>query len=247
MKLHPVFATTSLVLLAACGQSGTGASAVVQAAPVAGKAAPAGQSWGDVVAKTDDGGMRMGNPDAPIKLIEYGARTCPTCARFDTEGLPKLKAGLVASGKVSYEFRDYPVHGALDIGPILLGHCVESAQFFPMLDEMMRSQRELLASAEKFTPAEQAEFQKLSPNELATTLAERLGYLAFVKQRGLPEAKARACLADKAAIGDIAQRAEKAGKQFNITGTPTFVINGKVAEGVLDWDGLKAALTAAGA
>ena len=34
------------------------------------------------VVRTPAGGYRQGNPDAPVKLIEYGSRTCPTCARF---------------------------------------------------------------------------------------------------------------------------------------------------------------------
>lgn len=248
MMSRPLIAAIApMILLAACNPSTGGGATGAAAAPVAAKPAPAGQKWADIVAVTPEGGVRMGNPDAPIRLIEYGARTCPTCARFDIEGLPELKAGPVASGKVSYEFRDYPVHGALDMGPILLGHCVEPAQFFPMLDEMMRNQPTLLAEEGKFTPADQAAFGKMSPNELAVALSDRLGYLAFVKQRGVTDQKARACLADKAALTKIAERSDAANRQFSITGTPTFIINGKTAEGVLDWAGLKAALTAAGA
>lgn len=240
-------ATFALTALAGCGPNATGDVARVASASVAAKAAPAGKSWAETVVKTAEGGVRMGNPDAAIKLVEYGARTCPTCARFDIEGLPELKSGMIASGKVSYEFRDYPVHGALDLGPILLGNCVAPAQFFPMLGEMMRNQPTLLANEGKFTPAEQAAFAKMAPNELATAFSEKLGYLAFVKQRGVPDAKARACLADKDAIAQLAARTDKASTQFSIGGTPTFIINGKVADGVLDWTGLKVALTAAGA
>ncbi len=242
-----MLAASALVMLAGCGQNAGGNATKFAAPAAAEKSPPAGTSWVETVAKTEEGGMRMGNPDAAIKLIEYGARTCPTCARFDIEGLPELKSGLIASGKVSYEFRDYPVHGALDVGPILLGHCVAPAQFFPMLDEMMRNQPALLANESKFTPAEQAAFAKMTPNELAAAFSDKLGYLAFVRQRGVPEDKARACLADKDAITQLAARTDKANQQFSVGGTPTFIINGKVAQGVLDWAGLKTALIAAGA
>lgn len=247
MTLRFVLAVAAMAVLAGCGQNAGGTAAKVAAPSVAAKGAPAGKSWVETVSKTEEGGVRMGNPEAAIKLIEYGARTCPTCARFDLEGLPELKSGMIAAGKVSYEFRDYPVHGALDLGPILLGHCVAPAQFFPMLDEMMRNQPTLLANEGKFTPAEQAAFAKMTPNQLAAAFSEKLGYLGFVKQRGVPEDKARACLADKDAITQLAARTDKANQQFSIGGTPTFIINGKVADGVLDWAGLKAALTAAGA
>ena len=69
-----------VLALAACsGESGAG-TATGNAAAVAGAPAPAGQNWAETVAKTPEGGFRMGNSDAPVKLVEYGARTCPTCA-----------------------------------------------------------------------------------------------------------------------------------------------------------------------
>lgn len=232
--------------LAACGGAGTGSdTASAPAAPVAGKAPPAGKSWTETVSATADGGYVMGNPDAPVKLIEYGSRACPVCARFDAEGFPALKAGPIAAGKLSYEFREYPVHGALDIAPILLGQCVGTEAFFPMLDEMFKAQPQLLAKANEVIQA--ISTQQLTPNQTAIQFAEQLGYLDFVKQRGVPEAQARACLADPAKIDTIAKRFDAANKAFNIAGTPTFLINGKVVENTTDWAALKPRLAAAGA
>ncbi len=56
-------------------------------------------------------------PMRAVKLVEYGSRTCPHCAAFDAEGFPALKSGSIASGKLSHEFRDFPIHAELDIGP----------------------------------------------------------------------------------------------------------------------------------
>jgi protein-disulfide isomerase len=235
------------LLLAGCGGGAGSGNSTTAAGPVAAKAAPAGQKWEDMVAATPEGGMRMGNPDAPLKIVEYGARTCPHCARFDAEGFPALKSGLIASGKVSYEFRDYPVHDSLDIGPILLGHCVEPAQFFPMLDQMMKNQQTLLANTDKITPADQASLQGKSANEVATFLAEKLGYLDFVKQRGVPEAKARACLADKGSLDMLVKNLQVATDQYQVRSTPTFILNGKKLDDVDTWEKLEPALKAAGA
>src|SRR3954466_4069925 len=167
MKFRIVFAVLPVLLLAACGKGdagGNSASGAPAAAPVAGAKAPAGQNWVDVVSKTPEGGYRMGNPDAPVKLIEYGSRSCPHCAAFDAEGFPVLKAGPIAAGKLSYEFRDFPVHGPIDMGPILVGHCVEPAQFFPMLDQMMASQQQLIGRTDKkISDEDQARLQKASP------------------------------------------------------------------------------------
>ena len=236
-------------LLAACGGQGSNSEAPkAPAGSVAAKPAPAGQKWEDVVVRTPEGGFRMGNPDAPLKLIEYGARTCPHCALFDKEGLPALKSAYVASGKVSYEFRDYPVHNVLDIGPILLGQCVEPSQFFPMLDQMMQHQDTLLADVEKkITPADQKALEGKSPNDVATLFADKLGYIDFVKQRGVPEAKARACLGDKGALETLAKNLQAADTKYQVSYTPTFILNEKKLDGTDTWQKLEPLLKNAGA
>lgn len=219
------------LLLASCGgdNKGAGNTTTAASAPVAGKAAPAGKSWTETVTKTGDYGYRMGNPDAPIKLVEYGSRACPFCAQFEAEGFPLLKAQYIASGKVSYEFRDYPIHGALDIAPILLGHCVDESAFFPLLEAMMANQQTLLAKEQEVGQKIQA-MQGASPQTIATTFAQDLGYLDFVKQRGVPDAKARACLADSAQLDALTKATAKANADHNVQSTPTFLINNEPVE-----------------
>lgn len=210
--------------LASCGKGDAGGNAVASA-PVAAKAAPAGKSWIETVSKTADFGFRMGNPDAPLKLVEYGSRACPACAAFDADGFPKLKEQYVATGKVSYEFREYPIHGALDVAPILLGRCVTESAFFPLLDQMMANQPTLLAN-ERDVSARVQGMQGATPAAIATTYAEGLGYLDFVKQRGVPEAKARACLNDAGELDALTKSTEKANTDYQVGSTPTFVLNG---------------------
>lgn len=249
MKFRIAYAALPALLLAGCGSGGTGGnSSAPAAAPVAAVPAPAGQKWVDVVTKTPEGGYRMGNPNAAVKLIEYGSRTCPHCAAFDAEGFPALKSGPIAAGKLSYEFRDFPIHAQMDLGPILLGHCVEPNQFFPMLEQMMLSQQALLGDGSKQVPeADQARLQNAQPAAIAAYLAEFYGYLDFVKQRGVPDAKARACLADKDMLAEIAKNADAANKQYQVPGTPAFIVNGDIVPDVADWKGLQPSLKAAGA
>ena len=225
MKTRSLFAVAPVLMLAACGGAGAGGNSVAASAPVAAKAAPAGKSWIGTVSKTPDFGYRMGNPDAPLKLVEYGSRACPFCAQFDAEGVPALKEKYIATGKVSYEFRDYPIHGALDVAPTLLGHCVDEAVFFPLLDQMMANQPTLLAKEPEVGARVQA-MQGATPAAIATAFAEGLGYLDFVKQRGVPEAKARACLNDAAALDALTKSAAKANADYNVSSTPTFILNG---------------------
>lgn len=234
----------ALTALAACGSSTTTPSAKVT--PVS---APAGKNWLETVSATPEGGVRMGNPDAPIKLVEYGSRTCPVCGAFGREGTQPLEKNYVATGKVSWEFREFLVHGQPDIPASLLGKCVPIETFFPILEQMYVNQGPV---EEKMgAPEGQALFQKFqnTPTEqsglIATAWADYLGYVDFFKQRGLPEAKARACLADTAALKKITDGMTEAGKN-GVRGTPSFFINGEQVDAIT-WQQLEAILKARGA
>ncbi len=250
MKFRILCAVLPVLFVAACGKGdagGNSSASAPAAAPVAGAKPPAGQNWVDVVSKTPEGGYRMGNPNAPVKLIEYGSRSCPHCAAFDAEGFPVLKVGPIAAGKMSYEFRDFPVHGPIDMGPILLGQCVEPAQFFPMLDQMMAGQPQLLANEEAVIKEVQSSMPNASPAQFSIALTEKLGYVDFVKRRGIPDAKVKACLGDAKALETIAKQTDAANQKYNVSGTPTFIVNGTVATNVYDWAALQPVLKAAGA
>jgi len=247
MKVRVSLTALSLLLIAGCG-GGTGNTAdAAPAAPVASAAAPKGKAWVDTVRKTPEGGFVMGNPNAPLKLIEYGSRLCPFCGEFDRTGLPKLKASYIATGKVSYEFRDYPIHGAPDLAPILLGHCTDDpATFFPILDQMMHAQDVILPREEAAIGQVRA-LGNATPQQVAVAYAEGLGLIDFMKQRGLPEAKARACLNNKAMIDQIAQRTKDANDKYQVQSTPTFILNGTSLSNVNTWQDLETVLKQRGA
>ena len=84
--------------LAGCGGGATDQSKEQEV--VAKVAPPAGKSWSQVV-RVDGDGVVMGNPDAPIKLEEYGAFTCGHCAQFAKDSHEELKRDFVDTGRVS--------------------------------------------------------------------------------------------------------------------------------------------------
>jgi protein-disulfide isomerase len=247
--MRSVIGLTAATLLAACGSSGGGdnisAPAASPAAPVAGASAPAGTAWTDRVEQTAEGGFRMGNPEAPIKLIEYGSRTCGHCAAFANTGMEGLK-GYVASGKVSFEFRDFLLN-PIDLGAALLGQCAGPGPFFGILDQMYAEQANILKNGPGQDEAFAKQIEAMPPQQRVVALAERFGYLAFVQERGVPETQARACLADQAKTQALVKSNEDASKQYSIPGTPTFILNGKVLENTGTWPQVEAALKSAGA
>lgn len=246
MTFRAFLAAAPLLLATACGgaEDATNVTAAPGSVPAVQPAA--GKTWIDTVAKTPEGGFRMGNPDAPLKVIEYGSRLCPACKALNDDGLEPLKAHYIATGKVSYEFREFPVHGPLDFASILLGQCTgDPATFFPILDQMFKNQETLLTNAQAVGTKLQGT-PNATPNEVALAFGEGLGLIDFMKQRGLPEDKARACLTDPAGIKKIVDGAQDANEKFQISGTPTLILNG-VKLDVGDWKGLQAILTQRGA
>src|SRR5438128_1991328 len=112
MRSVPTLGALALALaLAAChGGAGNNATAAANsAAPLTQIPAPNHSDWTQIVARTADGGYLMGNPNAPVKLVEYGSITCPHCAHFSETSGP-LRDTYVRSGQVSYEFRPLLIH-----------------------------------------------------------------------------------------------------------------------------------------
>lgn len=229
--------------LAACGGAGDG-NITAPANSVAAVAAPSGQDWTQVVSKTPEGGYVMGNPNAPLKLVEYGSRTCPTCGVFGQTGMRPLETTYVKSGKVSYEFRDFMVH-APDLGVSLIGRCAGPEPFFPLLEQMFVEQQGFLEKLEAAGPFQQSIVNQ-SPQAQAAAWVNHLGYLEFAKQRGIPESQLKACLADPKLMAEVVQLSEQAMKN-GVTGTPTFTLNGRPLEGQVSWPQIEQALKNAGA
>lgn len=251
MKIPLKFcAPLSLALtLAACGGATTNAGNT-QAPLVAAIGAPAGQEWTQTVSRTTEGFV-MGNPNAPIKLVEYGSRLCPTCKAFADQGYAALTDNYVKSGKVSFEFREYLVHGAADIPAAVLGRCVGEAAFFPVMEQMFASQQQFVSNFEQAGAAAAQRIEAAPPAQKFVLMADAMGLIEFVKARGLPEDRARACLSDTAEIDKLAKitqdKGPAPGGDGTVGGTPTFLVNGDVAEGVLSWGQVEAALKQAGA
>lgn len=238
-----LLAASALVLVTACNKTATSGGAEGKGA--AAIEAPAGTTWSATTAVTPDGGIRMGNPDAPVKLIEYGALTCSHCAEFSEKSKVELKA-LVDKGTVSYEFRTF-VLNQLDVPAALLAKCGGPSTFFPLAEQLFATQRDWLGKTQSFSEADQKALQAMNPLQLTQALADKLGLIEFVQQRGISAAKAQACVADAKAIDAMVAMTEKGVREFNVQGTPTFVINGVTQEATSTWDALRPKLMDAGA
>jgi protein-disulfide isomerase len=245
MKLsHFLAGATAVIAIAGCNsQAGDAATnAPVDAKPVA---PPPGGDWTKVVTATPEGGFVIGNPNAPVKLIEFSSMTCPHCAEFDEIGATPLTSNYVKTGQVSWEVRNY-VRDAFDVAAALVARCNGEKSFFPLTSALFRDQKNWTAKVQA-TPQPQLEsLQSLPPNQQFLQMSKIAGFQQFAAARGVPEAKSAQCLSDENAVNRLVQMTSDASTQFpQLPGTPSFVLNGKLLENTAAWQQLEPQLKSA--
>jgi protein-disulfide isomerase len=203
--------------------AGAAAAMPAAAAAPAGRAAQARADWSRTVVATPEGGFRMGNPAAKVRLVEYGSLTCGHCANFAKAGMESLVGTYVRSGKVSYEYRSYILNG-LDVAATLVARCGGPARFFPVADKLYATQGQWMGRITDLTEAQKAQLNALPENQRLARVAEFAGIPQLAAQHGIAASQSRRCLSDQAALDRLAKISEAAEAQ-GVQGTPTFLLN----------------------
>lgn len=248
MKTGFLLATIGIALtLSGCGgkDEGNQAGGTPTGATVAAVPAPKGTVWSETVAATPAGGFVMGNPGAPLKLIEYASFTCPHCKDFAATTDAGLRAK-VDTGKVSFEFRNF-VRDPLDMTASMLARCGGKDPFFTLTHQLFANQEEMFNKIQSAGDPAYKTAMELAPEKRFERLAELSGLIDFVKARGIAEPQARACLADLDEAQRLAKANEAGAKQYNIEGTPTLILNEKKLDNANTWPLLETVLKEAGA
>ena len=239
-----VFALCAMPLvlgLAACKEET--AEGPPKGEPIAPVAAPAGQSWVETAAETPEGGFVIGNPNAPLKLVEYASHTCHVCAAFSQEGAAPMDK-YVETGVVSYEIRNL-IRDPVDLTISLLARCSGPAAFHPIANQVWQNFDALMNTVQTNAAAIQ-QVAQVPMAQRFQAIGQASGLLDFFAARGISNDQAMQCLADSAKAEQIAARSQTQSDELQITGTPTFFLNGQRVEPT-SWAGLEPILQAAGA
>jgi protein-disulfide isomerase len=161
--------------------------------------------------------LAIGDPSG-VPVVEYGSLTCPHCASFSHDVFPDLKKEYIDTGKVRYIFREFS-RNALDVAAFVLARCVGDDKAFAAI-ELLFNQQDKWAFVDK----------PLEP------------LIAAMRPAGLTHDQAMACLKDQPKADAIMAIGKRATDEIKMTGTPTFVIAGKVFGGELSMDQLRAIL-----
>jgi len=238
------FAGTLFVVLGACNADKGAANAPANAVAAAPVAPPANGDWSTVVRQTPEGGFVMGNPNAKVKLIEYGSMTCSHCADFEEQGGQALVDNYVKKGLVAFEFRNF-VRDPYDITAALIARCGGASSFFGLTRAFYATQQDWIGKIQGADPKQMEALQNAGPQAQFKALSDLAGFPAFAAMRGVPKAKTVACLADPAAATQLVQMNSDGVANHNVKGTPAFIIDGKTSEAAPTWAGLEPQLKAA--
>jgi len=173
-------------------------AALVTAAAAAAAGAPAGAA-----VKPAPGDMSLGNPKAPVHVVEYLSLTCPHCAHFHEGVFPAFKAKYIDTGKVYFTIRELLTAPAqVAAAGFLMARCNGGTRYFQVVDQVFKSQ---------------SRWQQGNIKPI---------FVEIAKANGMTEDQFNACLSDEKASQALEARLTYATQTDKVTGTPTFFVNG---------------------
>lgn len=152
----------------------------------------------------------LGDPKAPVIIVEYADFQCPFCGRFfkDTEAV--IRDQYVKTGKVKFIYRDFAFLGPESEAAANAAYCAaDQGKFWEYHDYLFNHQN----------GENQGAFSKENLKSFAKTL-------------GLDENKFSSCV-DGDVHGETVKNQTAGGKDAGVNGTPTSFINGKMYVGAL--------------
>ncbi|MFC3132220.1 DsbA family protein [Microbaculum marinum] len=165
------------------------------------------------------GEQTLGDPNAPVTIVEYASMTCSHCAHFHKETYPQLKEKYIDTGKVYFVFREFPLD-PVATAAFMLARCVPEDQYFPFVSALFENQ------------------------DVWAFTNDRIGGLTKMgKQAGLTEEKFKECLTNQELLDGVNWVKDRGAKEFDVTSTPTFFINGEIVRGALPFEEFEEKIT----
>ncbi|QDX27292.1 hypothetical protein FPZ54_15625 [Sphingomonas suaedae] len=201
------------------------------------------RDWRTHVVQAPSGAFLIGNPAAKVKLVEYLSYTCPHCAHFVEESKGPLHDDLVKRGQVRVEFR-HAIRDPLDMTAALLARCSGPRGFVGASEALFAAQSTWYQQGAQWWQANAATIESQPPLVRFKALANGSGLAQLMRKRGMTAARINQCFATDTDLDKLTAMTDAAWK--TISGTPSFVVNGKAGGGG-HWHTLEPELRAAGA
>ena len=197
-------------------------------------------NWNATVAETA-GGHRLGNPEAKVQLTEWVSYTCSHCAHFEQESQGPLKLLLVRDGRVAVEVRHF-IRDPIDLTIAAITTCLPDSKFFAAHSAFLLTQEKWLTKARATNRAQQQRWTTGAIPARLRAVASDLDFYTMMEGRGMGRTEMDRCFADETRVRALANQSQADIQKFSLAGTPSFAINGNVADGVHDWPAVQKAL-----
>ena len=207
----------TIVLLLAVGVALAGCGGVAGSADVAADKALNGPPVAELMAEGPLGERALGNPNAPITVIEYASLTCPHCASFQRDVFPRVKKEFIDTGKIRFIVREFPI-GRTSGAAAIATRCVPPEKYFQLFSAFLLRQKEWVS-------------QEVRPDAI----------YSVAKSSGLSRAEFDKCSTNQTIIDGLTEVKQR-GRKFGVVGTPTFFANGRKAQGTITFEEFKALL-----
>ncbi|UWQ21718.1 DsbA family protein [Jannaschia sp. W003] len=168
--------------------------------------------------------ITLGDPNAPVKVVEYASFTCPHCAAFHQETFKDFRREYVDTGRVHFTYREV-FFDRYGLWAAMIARCGGPERYFGIADLIYAQQSNWARAGE--------------PAEVADAL-KKLGL-----QAGLSQAELDACLQDAEQAQGLVNWYEANAGADGIKSTPSFVIDGEVHSGNMSLDALGELIDAA--
>lgn len=202
---------SAVLALAGCQTSGSG-----DAVREAGRLNPDGTPTAAALLEAGPLGDRsMGRADAPVTIVEYASLTCPHCRVFHAKTFKQVKKAYIDTGKARYILREYPI-GRQAAAAAVVTRCAPADKFFILTEKFLAQQRSWVSQEVRHDPI-----------------------FKIAAQTGMTRATFDKCVANQAIIDGLVWVKQR-GREFGVSGTPTFFINGKKKRGALTFEQIKA-------
>jgi protein-disulfide isomerase len=165
-------------------------------------------------------GYLLGNPKAPVQILEFADFECPACGQFATVTEPDVRKRIVDAGTASYRFFDFPLpqHKNSMAASNAAACAADQGKFWEMHDRLFFGQPEWESSAVS------------NPKKVFSRYAKEIGLNVDTWGACYDEQRHQTRI--------LANRAE--GERRHVQSTPTFVIGRKQLPGSLTYDQIKA-------
>ncbi len=148
----------------------------------------------------------LGDVNAPVKISEFSSFSCGHCASFHRETFPAFKTSYVDTGRAYLVFSDFPLNGPA-MHASMITRCAPKAQYFEFVQDLFVNQDEWAFDASSYQ-----------------------GYLKTkAAQYGVDGEMFKACINNEEIKTGIMEKMKAAQAQWEITSTPSFVVNNKTA------------------